>query len=93
MPNRKKKKKANKETKNKKLPSALFLKNYKNFDFNLSEHFDGICAKKESTGIMKNAARTLLLFALGVANATEDQDTNGKHINPYVYNYTLNSSW
>lgn len=42
---------------------------------------------------MKSAARTLLLFALGVANATEDQDTNGKHIHPYVYNYTLNSSW
>ena len=31
---------------------------------------------------MKNAAHTLLLFALGVANATEDQDTDGKHIHP-----------
>ena len=31
---------------------------------------------------MKNAARTLLLFALGVAIATEDQDTNGRHIYP-----------
>ena len=31
---------------------------------------------------MENAARTLLLFALGVSNATEDQDTNGKHIHP-----------
>ena len=31
---------------------------------------------------MKNAARTLLLLALGVANAIEDQVTNGKHIHP-----------
>ena len=31
---------------------------------------------------MKNAARTLLLLALGVANATEDQVTNGNHIHP-----------
>ena len=29
---------------------------------------------------MRNAAFTLLLFACGVANATEDQFTDGKHI-------------
>ena len=29
---------------------------------------------------METAACTFLLFAFGVANATEDQFTNGKHI-------------
>ena len=43
-----------------------------------------ICAKVESTGyqIMRTAACTFLLFAFGVANATEDQFTDGKHIHP-----------
>ena len=31
---------------------------------------------------MRTAACTLLLFAFGVANATEDQVTDGKYINP-----------
>ena len=32
--------------------------------------------------IMRTAACTLLLFAFGVANATEDQVTDGKYIHP-----------
>ena len=43
--------------------------------------------------IMRTAARTLLLFAFGIANATEDQVTNGKHTNPSVDYYALNLSW
>ena len=31
---------------------------------------------------MTTAACTLLLFAFGVANATEDQVTDGKYIHP-----------
>ena len=31
---------------------------------------------------MRNATCTFLLFAFGVANATEDQVTDGKHIRP-----------
>lgn len=42
---------------------------------------------------MRTAARTLLLFAFGIANATEDQVTNGKHTNPSVDYYALNLSW
>ena len=36
--------------------------------------------------IMRTVTRILLLFASGVANATEDQVNNGKHI------HSLNSS-
>ena len=43
--------------------------------------------------IMRTAARTLLLFAFGIANATEDQVTNGKHTHPSLYYYALNLSW
>ena len=35
--------------------------------------------------IMTTAACTFLLFAFGVANATEDKVTDGKHIYPKVY--------
>ena len=35
--------------------------------------------------IKTTAACTFLLFVLGVANATEDQVTNGKYIYPKVY--------
>ena len=44
------------------------------FDFNLTEH--------NIYHIMRNATCTFLLFAFGVANATEDQVTDGKHIHP-----------
>lgn len=42
---------------------------------------------------MRTAACIFLLFAFGDTNATEDQVTNGKHINSSVVNHTLNSSW
>ena len=42
--------------------------------------------------IMTTAACTFLLLAFGVANATEDQVTDGKHIYPKVYYQTLTSS-
>ena len=42
---------------------------------------------------MRTAACIFLLFAFGVTNATEDQVTDGKHINSSVFNHTLNSSW
>ena len=35
--------------------------------------------------IMTTAACIYLLFAFGIANATEDQVTDGKHIYPKVY--------
>ena len=35
--------------------------------------------------IMTTATCTYLLFAFGIANATEDQVTDGKHIYPKVY--------
>ena len=42
---------------------------------------------------MRTVACTLLLFAFGVANPTEDQVTSGKRIHLLVYYYTLNLSW
>ena len=42
---------------------------------------------------MKTATCIFLLFAFGVTNATEDQVTDGKHINSSIFKHTLNSSW
>ena len=42
---------------------------------------------------MRTADCIFLLFAYGVANVTEEQVTDGKHIHSSVFNHTLNSSW
>ena len=42
---------------------------------------------------MRTAACIFSLLAFGVTNSTEDQVTDGKHINSSVFNHTLNSSW
>ena len=72
-------KKTNKQTKNKKRLSALFLKHPIKISIATSLNISTVSALNRSIQeIMKNAARTFLLFALGVANATKDKVTEGK---------------
>ena len=71
--------KENKQTKNKKRLSALFLKHPIKISIATSLNISTVSALNRSIQeIMKNAARTFLLFALGVANATKDKVTEGK---------------
>ena len=83
MPNRKKKKKSRqKKQRTKNFCQLCSLKTIE-ISISTSLNISTVSALNESLQeIMKNAARTLLLLALGVANATEDQVTNGKHIHP-----------
>ena len=73
------KKRTNKQTKNKKRLSALFLKHLIKISISTSLNISTVSALNRSIQeIMKNAARTFLLFALDVANATKDKVTEGK---------------
>ena len=67
-----------KQTKNKKLPSALFLKHLIKISISTSLNISTVSAVNRSLQeIMRSAACSLLLCALGVANVTEDQVING----------------
>ena len=75
------------------LPSALFLKHLTKFWFQPYWTVSTISALNWNlVDILRTAICTIFLFAFGDINVTEDYATNGKHISPFVFNCTLNSS-